>query len=400
MKRLSLFGMTALALFAGLPIVDSAPSATHAQDVTITIRQDDKVKAPPFNGKRPAVDVAILLDTSNSMDGLISQAKAQLWKIVQEFGAAEKAGQTPTLRVSVFEYGNSSLPASEGYVRQVCQLTDDLDKVSEALFGLTTNGGDEYCGTVINEALKRLDWSKVDNSYKSIFIAGNEPFTQGSVNYKEACRKAILDGVVVNTIHCGDYETGVKGKWQHGAELAEGKYLNINQDRVVVRIEAPQDKIIIKLNKEFNKTYLWYGAERSRKAWSSNQAIQDTNSYQAGSGGGRGMTKASGLYRNTGRDLVDSIEADGELLSKVGDSELPEAMQRMTVVERKAHIMEMATKRAKLKKQMVEVTKAREAFITKKRIEIAGEAAGSTLGDAVSTAVRDQLIKSGFDIKK
>ena len=132
-----------------------------AQDVTITINKSDdspKVEVkkdikPPFTGTRPAVDVAILLDTSNSMDGLISQAKSQLWTIVQQFANAEKAGKTPQLRVSVFEYGNSKLPASENYIRQVVQLTDDLDKVSEALFSLKTKGGDEYCGTVINDCL-------------------------------------------------------------------------------------------------------------------------------------------------------------------------------------------------------------------------------------------------------
>ena len=64
------------------------------------------------------------------------------------------------LRVALFEYGNIGLPASEGYIRQVVPLTDDLDNLSESLFGLTTNGGDEYCGQVIDRAVKSLDWSK------------------------------------------------------------------------------------------------------------------------------------------------------------------------------------------------------------------------------------------------
>ena len=34
---------------------------------------------------QPVVQLAILLDTSNSMDGLIAQAKTQLWNIVNEF---------------------------------------------------------------------------------------------------------------------------------------------------------------------------------------------------------------------------------------------------------------------------------------------------------------------------
>ena len=64
---------------------------------------------------------------------------------------------------------------------------------------------------VIQAAIERLDWSSEPNAYKAIFIAGNEPFTQGSVDYKEACKQAIESGVVVNTIHCGDYQSGIRG---------------------------------------------------------------------------------------------------------------------------------------------------------------------------------------------
>jgi hypothetical protein len=71
--------------------------------------------------------------------------------------------------VALFEYGNMGLPASEGYIRQVVPLTDDLDKLSESLFALSTNGGDEYCGQVIDRAAKSLDWAKEPNGYKAIF---------------------------------------------------------------------------------------------------------------------------------------------------------------------------------------------------------------------------------------
>lgn len=402
MKRTTIFTMAVATLFAVLPLL-SQQATTGAQDITITVRQDDRPAKRPFTGKRPAVDVAILLDTSNSMDGLINQAKSQLWNIIQEFADAEKAGKTPDLRVSIFEYGNTNLPASEGYVRQVCQLTDDLDKVSESLFGLKTNGGDEYCGTVINEALKRLDWSTQTNAYKAIFIAGNEPFTQGSIDYKKSCRKAIQSGVVVNTIHCGEYQTGVRGMWKHGAELAEGKYMNINQDRVVIHIKAPQDKIIIELNKELNKTYLWYGAKPLREDFKSNQALQDANSYGFGGGGKRGATKAGKLYRNEGRDLVDTLEQDEKLLSKLKDSVLPEEMQRMTLVERESHIKKMAEKRVKIKKKMVAATQARDEYVAAERRKKAvspAAADASTFGAAISSAVREQLESSGFEIKK
>jgi len=403
MKRFSV--LTILCAFT-LATFATAQHRVVAKDVTITItkKENDKETNPPFSGTRPSVDVAILLDTSNSMDGLISQAKSQLWSIVQQFAKAKKAGKTPNLRVSVFEYGNTNLPASEGYIRQVVQLTDDMDKVSEVLFALKTSGGDEYCGQVIAQAIKRLDWSSEPNGYKAIFIAGNEPFTQGSVDYKESCTSAIENGIVINTIHCGDYQTGVNTKWKDGADLAEGAFLNINQDRKVVHIECPQDKIIIKLNGDLNKTYLWFGSEKVRKSYSTNQIAQDRNALSAsgrgGFGKGRGATKASSLYRNAGRDLVDTFEEDGQILSKLKKAQLPKEMQAMTTDQRKLHVEKMAKTRAAIKKQIGQLSVEREAFAAQKRKELASEPEGDTFGDVIGAAVRQQLQKSGFDLDK
>jgi len=389
-----------------LTLVTTAGLAT-AQDVTITIKSDEKAKVevkpdakPPFNGVRPAVDVAVLLDTSNSMDGLISQAKTQLWTIVQQFALAEKDGKTPELRVSVFEYGNSGLPASEGYIRQVVQLTDDLDKVSEALFSLKTNGGDEYCGAVISESLKRLDWSDKDNSYKAIFIAGNEPFSQGSVDYREACKTAIEKGVVVNTIHCGKYETGISTKWKEGADLAEGEYMNIDQDRKTVHIETPHDEIIIRLNAELNKTYLWYGSSDARRMSCENQAKQDNNAAEASpaSSLSRARSKASSIYSNRGRDLVDSFDDNDEILKKVDEAELPEEMQKMSPAERVTHIATQTKARKEIQQQIKEATAARDKFIAAKRKEMATATGEASLGDAMSAACVRQLKAAGFNV--
>ena len=98
----------------------------------------------------PLVQIAILLDTSGSMEGLIEQAKSQLWKIVNEFINAKQNGQRPDLQVALYEYGKSSLSQASGWIRQIVPLTNDLDKISEELFALKTNGGDEYCGSILS----------------------------------------------------------------------------------------------------------------------------------------------------------------------------------------------------------------------------------------------------------
>ena len=133
-------------LFAAILALNMVAAVTSGKETKVTVTVEHpkptqgSLSPAPFQGERAAVDVAILLDTSNSMDGLINQAKSQLWTIVQQFAKVKKSGQTPLLRVALFEYGNTRLPAAEGYIRQVVPLTDDLDKLSEALFALTTNG--------------------------------------------------------------------------------------------------------------------------------------------------------------------------------------------------------------------------------------------------------------------
>lgn len=387
--------LTLVALFC----VTACQANLDAQDVTITVKPLELAKPAVEDSDRAAMDVAILLDTSNSMDGLINQAKAQLWNIVQEFAKAEKSGNTPLFRVSVFEYGNDNLSAKEDYIRQVCGLTDDLDKVSEALFSLRTHGGSEYCGAVIQDALQALDWSSRTDSYKAIFIAGNEPFNQGPDAYKEACASAVAAGVMVNTIHCGNHETGIQQFWQDGAVSGGGKYLSINQNRKVIHIDAPQDSIIIKLSSDLNRTYLWFGEADVRGDYSKNQQAQDLN---AGSNSvARAVTKAGKLYSNSNRDLVDTYKINKNILAEVEEKCLPDSMQEMSKQDRLAYLKTMANKRIEIQKEISKHNKARRKYVETEKTRLAkstreGE---STLGDVIRSAVRTQLIASGFEVK-
>ncbi len=104
------------------------------------------------------IQIALLLDTSSSMEGLIEQAKSQLWLMVSELTKATCEGQDPKLEIALYEYGNDGLSFDNGYIRQVSPLISDLDDVSASLFSLSTNGGSEYCGYVIDKTIKDLEW--------------------------------------------------------------------------------------------------------------------------------------------------------------------------------------------------------------------------------------------------
>lgn len=344
--------------------------------------------------RTPVVQIALLLDTSNSMDGLIEQAKSQLWKIVNEFIAAKHSGVRPELQVALFEYGKNSLSASEGYIRQIQGFTTDLDKLSEELFALRTNGGEEYCGWVIKAAVESLKWRNGPNDFKAIFIAGNEPFTQGPINYAESCRAAIERGIIINTIHCGDRNTGVGTKWQHGALLAEGKYMAIDQDRAVVHFEAPQDKEIARLGEVLNKTYVAFGASGVESQV--RQQVQDRNAALFPSAGApvqRALTKASANYRNSQWDLVDACKEGKVKIETVKDAELPVEMQKMTVDERKKHIEKQISEREKLCTDINRLNAERSKYVAEKTKQ---HAATNTLDVVMTSAIREQAAKRNY----
>src|SRR6478609_5984995 len=125
---------TLLALIAAALLFNSC---AHAQTVQEASPQSQLTG--PELPKKKKIKLALLLDTSNSMDGLIDQAKAQLWNIVNELSKAKYDTTKPEMEIAIYEYGNDWISAKEQYVRMVTPLTTDLDKISENLFALRTN---------------------------------------------------------------------------------------------------------------------------------------------------------------------------------------------------------------------------------------------------------------------
>lgn len=70
---------------------------------------------------------------------------------------------------------------------------------------------------------------------------------------------------MVNTIFCGNYDEGIQTMWKDGADISDGKYMNIDQNAEIVHIDAPQDHEIVKLGQELNKTYIAFGNFEKRK---------------------------------------------------------------------------------------------------------------------------------------
>ena len=346
-------------------------------------------------GNNKDVQLAILLDTSNSMDGLIDQAKNQLWKVVNELSRAEKNGEAISLQVALYEYGNDNLSVISGYIRKVVSLTTDLDKISAELFKLKTNGGSEYCGNVIDDAVKELEWSEDSDQLRTIFIAGNEPFTQGNVDYRIAIREAAKKGIIVNTIYCGDYNEGVQTMWKDGATLANGEYMNIDQDERIVHIPTPYDDDLILLGQQLNDTYIPYGAFGNE--YKTRQEEQDKNAGDMAPEVlvERNVTKSSVQYRNDSWDLVDAKKEGKVKIDELKEDELPDVMKNMSVEERTAYVEKMEKERERIQTKISQLNEKRRKFINNKL----AENQDNTLDAAMIRMIREQAAKKNYTFK-
>tara|TARA_R110001632_G_scaffold18712_14_gene57678 strand:- start:2013 stop:3128 length:1116 start_codon:yes stop_codon:yes gene_type:complete len=343
--------------------------------------------------KKQTIKVALLLDTSNSMDGLINQAKAQLWEIVNELSYAKYGIQKPDLEIALYEYGNDRLESSDGFVRLVLPFNSDLDEISEKLFSLTTNGGKEYCGEVISTSIKNLQWGENKNDLRLLFIAGNEPFTQGKINYKEAISDAKEKGVIINTIFCGNYQQGISGMWQDGANLGGGDYMTINQNKKVVHIVTPYDNDIIILNKRLNKTYIYFGSSGFSKF--KKQAIQDGNAEKIATDVSvkRAVSKSNRLYNNSVWDLVDKSEKEVIDYSKIDRKKLTKELQTLSDTELKKHVETQKKKRSEIKKQINELNKKRKIYVAKKQQESTKK---NELESVMIQAIKKQAMRKNY----
>ncbi len=392
MTRIHTLILTGAMLAAAMTLgAEEAPKA----DGPIPVKPDRPIPVKPAESR--TIDLAICLDTSNSMDGLIASAKQKLWAVVNELATARPR---PRLRVALYQYGNNGLNKEVGWVQKVCDLTGDLDEIYGKLFKLTTNGGTEYVARVVRAATGELKWSDQKNALRIIFVAGNEAATQdGKYGLEKTCTAAASKGIIINTIFCGRAATGKSTGWADAARWADGRYASIDQDSGTVVINTPYDKKLAELGRKLNTTYVAYG--RDGRRGKGNQTLQENNAGSLGAPAAaqRAAAKSSGLYRNASWDLVDAEKEKKVDVAKLKPEELPEEMKKMTPEERTKYIAAKAAERAKIQKQIKNLTAKRDAY-AKKEMATKGLSEGKSFDAALRSAVRDQAKAKDFKFEK
>ncbi len=342
---------------------------------------------------RSRIDLALCLDTSNSMDGLIGSAKLKLWAIVNELARAKP---TPALRVALLSYGNTGYEPGKGWVRKDLDFTSDLDQVFAVLNALTTNGGEEYVARVVQDAAEGLDWTESPSALKLVFVAGNEAATQDpECKVPEVFKRAIAKGIQVNTIYCGSPGDPDAAGWREAAGYADGQYAVIDQDRGTVVVNTPMDKRLEELSARLNTTYLAFGS-RGRAALQ-NQAAQDGNAraLAPAAAAERCESKAGALYEAGDWDLVDALEKDKGHLRKVKDEELPEEVRRLPAAEREAYVAGKAAERKAIQEEVRKLAKERDDYV-KDEMKQRGEKGAQGFDEALRKALREHAERKGI----
>lgn len=379
-----IFVIPALLLFAGCSQQEKEP----AGKIPVAVKK--------VNRSNRKIQVALLLDTSGSMDGLIEQAKAVLWNTVNTLSTLRYDGQIPAIEIALYEYGNDNIVQDAEYVKQITGFTTDLDLLSEKLFSLTTNGGSEYCGSVIRKAVNQLDWGHSAADMRLVYIAGNEEFNQGTISYLSALELAREKQIYVNTIFCGSKTEGINILWQDGAVKGKGNYFSIDQNQSVAFIETPYDQKINQWNLRLNDTYVFYSSEgKSKKA---NQLAQDANastiSYSCMTD--RAVSKSRSVYNNASWDLVDRLKNDKNALKSLKKEELPDELKTKSAAEVEAYVKKQDAAREKIRNEITRLSVKRQEYITEK---LRRSGTGDDLGKAIRAAILKLAKEKGYTVQ-
>jgi hypothetical protein len=373
------------------PTIAAILSTIVALLMGFTPKINSSIKTTHTIIEKPKIQVAILLDVSNSMDGLIEQTKAQLWNMVNLLGRAGCEGVAPDVEIALYEYGRTNNDAKAGYVKQINGFITNLDSLSENLFNLKTSGGDEYCGHAIYTSVKELQWDAKKENYKVIFIAGNEDFLQGKIQFTEACGLAKEKGIIINTIYCGDKMQGISEHWNLNNKCNGGSYTNINADATMEDIATPYDSILYVLNSRLNNTYLSYGARG--KGFYDKQAKMDQANAKMSNEVAMKRIAVKGkknVYKNTDWDLVDGLEQDATLISKIDKSTLPDTLKNKTKEEIVKIVTEKSKERTAVQSEIETTNAKRELYLIEERKKRAANKNEPTLETEMEKTLRSQ----------
>src|SRR6516165_2990647 len=369
-----------------LPIILSASAIVGLWQLSLA------TTAPPLKSK-PRIEVCFVLDTTGSMGGLIEGAKQKIWSIANEMISAQP---TPELKLGLIGYRDRG----DEYVVKSFSLTDDIDAIYGHLREFQAGGGGdtpESVNEALAEAIHKMPWSSDKKVLKIIFLVGDAPphmdYPDGP-KYPDLCREAAKKDLIINTIQCGEMAE-TKPIWQEIAKLSEGSYVGISQSGNVAVISTPMDKELSRLNERIGATLIPYGdsnlqaevhAKYAMAASAPVSAMADRLSYNS----------KTGRAMQGGGELVDALNNKTLKLEDIDQKQLPAELQKLDPNDLQKRIAKARDERADLQKQIVELSKKREAYIQSENKRLVAEGKGDAFDQKVTETLHAQAAKKGI----
>ncbi len=174
-------------------------------------------------GYNDDIQVVLLLDASGSMDQLFVAASQSMENVLTTLSKAKLNGKKTKVNVGIVVYGQMD---GNGAPYKLSPFTTQVRKIRTRLEKVKCDGALEECGAAIDFAVRNFEWNRRDRDdmLKVIFIAGNESFAQGNIDYHTAIAAAAEQNIIVNTIHCGAPDM----EWEEAAALGKGVGLTLD----------------------------------------------------------------------------------------------------------------------------------------------------------------------------
>ena len=350
-------------------------------------------KTAPTSQSKPRIEVCFVLDTTGSMGGLIEGAKQKIWSIANEMISAQP---TPELKLGLIGYRDRG----DEYVVKSFSLTDDIDAIYGHLREFQAGGGGdapESVNEALAEAIHKMPWSSDSKVLKIIFLVGDAPPHMDYPNgpkYPDLCREAAKKDLIINTIQCGEMAE-TKPIWQEIAKLSEGSYVGISQSGNVAVISTPMDKELSRLNERIGATLIPYGDSKLQAEVHAKYAVAASAPVSAMADRLSYNSKTGKAVQGRG-ELVDALNDKTLKLDEIDQKQLPAELQKLDRSELQKRIAKARDERADLQKQIVEVSKKREAYIQSENKRLAAEGKGDAFDQKVTETLHAQAAKKGI----
>jgi len=355
--------------------------------------QPSFAKTAPTSQSKPRIEVCFVLDTTGSMGGLIEGAKQKIWSIANEMISAQP---TPELKLGLIGYRDRG----DEYVVKSFSLTDDIDAIYGHLREFQAGGGGdgpESVNEALAEAIHKMPWSSDSKVLKIIFLVGDAPPHMDYANgpkYPDLCREAAKKDLIINTIQCGEMAE-TKPIWQEIAKMSEGSYVGISQSGNVAVISTPMDKELSRLNEQIGATLIPYGDSKLQAEVHAKYAVAKSAPISAMADRLSYNSKTGKAVQGRG-ELVDALNDKTLKLEEIDQKQLPTELQKLDRNELQKRIAKTRDERADLQKQIVEVSKKREAYIQSENKRLAAEGKGDAFDQKVTETLHAQAAKKGI----